>query len=61
MSQRPPSDHSFLIFLIGIFLFSSPLRQWWSGLPLPWYGMYLPWLLIIVLVAINQTRQRRGD
>jgi len=61
MNLRPPSDHSLLIFLFGLFLFNSPLRQWWSGLALPWYAMYLPWLLIIVLVAINQKRQQRGD
>jgi len=61
MNLRPPSDHSLLIFLFGLFLFNSPLRQWWSELALPWYAMYLPWLLIIVLVAINQKRQRRGD
>ncbi len=61
MSLRPLSDHSLLIFLIGLFLFNSPLRQWWSELALPWYVMFLAWLLIIVLVAINQRRQRRGD
>lgn len=61
MNLRPVSDHSILIFLLGLFLVNSPLRQWWSELTLPWYAMYLPWLLIIVLVALNQHRQRRGD
>lgn len=61
MSLRPLFDHSLLIFLVGLFVFNSPLRQWWSGLTLPWYAMFLPWLLIIVLVALNQRRLRGGD
>ena len=55
----PPSDHSLLICLLGLFLVNSPFNQWWSTLTLPWYAMYLPWILIIVLVAVNQTRQHR--
>lgn len=61
MSLKPVSDHSLLIFLVGVFLVNSPLRQWWSELTLPWYAMYIPWFIIIVLVAINQVRQQRGD
>lgn len=64
-ASYPPGDHSPLICLLALFLFSSPLNRWWSTLPLPWYAMYLPWLLIIILVAINQLRlnrkQDRGD
>ena len=60
MNQNlPPSDHSLLICLFALFLFNSPLNQWWSALTMPWYAMYLPWLLIIVLVALNQHRQHR--
>ena len=60
MNQRhQPTDHSLLIFLLALFLVNSPLKQWWSGLTLPWYAMYLPWLLIIVLLAVNQHRQKR--
>ncbi|MFK8077291.1 MAG: hypothetical protein AB8B84_11940 [Granulosicoccus sp.] len=61
MNLRPATDHSLLIFLVGVFLINSPLRQWWSDLALPWYAMYVPWLVIILLVAINQLRQQRGD
>lgn len=61
MNQRqPPSDHSLLIFLLAVFLVNSPIKQWWSTLNLPWYAMYLPWLLIIVLVAVNQRHQKRN-
>jgi hypothetical protein len=60
MNIKPPSDHSFLIFLLALFLFNSPLRQWWSTLALPWYAMYLLWLAVIALVAINQLRRNRG-
>lgn len=61
MNIKPTSDHSLLIFVFGLFLINSPLRQWWSELALPWYAMYLPWLAVIALVAINQLRQNRGD
>ena len=61
MNIKPPSDHSLLIFFLGVFLFNSPLRQWWAELALPWYAIYIPWLTVIVLVAINQLRQRSGD
>lgn len=60
MNQRQlPSDHSLLICLLALLLVNSPLRQWWSTLDFPWYAMYLPWLLIIVLVALNQRHQNR--
>ena len=55
----PPSDHSLLICLLALFLVNSPFNQWWAALTLPWYAMYLPWLLIIVLVAVNQHRRHR--
>lgn len=61
MNSKPPYDHSLLIFLFALFLFNSPLREWWSGLALPWYTLYLPWLVVIVLVAINQMIQNSGD
>lgn len=57
--SAPPTDHSLLICLLALFLVNSPFNQWWSTLTLPWYAMYLPWLLIIVLVAINQHRLHR--
>jgi len=61
MRLKPLSDHSLLIFLVGLFVINSPLRQWWSELALPWYTMFIPWLIVIGLVAINQMRQHRGD
>lgn len=61
MNIKPRPDHSLLIFLLALFLFNSPLRQWWSELALPWYTIYLPWLAVVVLIAINQLRQNRGN
>lgn len=61
MNQRPASDHSVLICIFALFLVCSPLNRWWSNLSAPWYAMFAPWLLIIILVAINQSRQHRGD
>lgn len=59
MSQQQPFDHSLLICLLALFLVNSPLNQWWSTLEWPWYAIYLPWLLIIILVAVNQFRLNR--
>jgi hypothetical protein len=61
MSERPASNHALLICLLGLFLINSPLTAWWSALPLPWYAMFVPWLLIIVLVALDQRRRPDGD
>jgi len=60
--DRPRHDHTLLIFCAALFLFNSPLTSWWSGLRLPWYALFVLWMLIIVLVAMNQWRGTdRGD
>lgn len=61
MNRNAPSDHSLLIALFALFILCSPLNQWWSAMRLPWYMLFAPWLLIIILIALNQKRQRRGD
>ena len=53
MSERPATDHSALVFLLGVLLFVSPLSGWWSALALPWYAMFVPWALVIALAALN--------
>lgn len=60
-NRRRGSDHSLLIFVLAMFLFSSPLNIWWSSMALPWYVMFAPWLLIVLLMAWNQLRQDHGD
>jgi hypothetical protein len=61
MSKAPASDHSLLIALLALFVINSPLNHWWAKLPLPWYSLFLPWLVVIALVAWNQSRQNGGD
>lgn len=61
MNRRRGSDHTVLIGLFGLFLFHSPLNIWWANLALPWYVIFVPWLLIIVLVAWNQTGSSGGN
>ena len=47
------SGHAILLVLGAIFLFHSPFTQWWAGLNLPWYSVFIFWLLLIVLVALD--------
>ena len=54
-------DHTLLIFALAIFVFNSPLNQWWATLALPWYLLFVPWLAIVLLVALNQIRRGHGD
>ena len=60
MTRRRGGDHTVLIGLLGLLLFHSPLNIWWAGLALPWYSIFAPWLLIIALVAWNQSGSSRG-
>ena len=54
MNGRPPQDHAIPIAVLALFLLNSPFTGWWMHLALPWYAMFLPWLLLIVLVWLNQ-------
>ena len=55
------ADHTLLIFALAVFVFHSPLNQWWAALALPWYMLFVPWLIIILLIAWNQIRRGHGD
>lgn len=53
----PHLDSTILLFLLAIFLFVSPLVQWWASDDSPWYLPYLIWFGIITLVAWVQQRR----
>lgn len=64
------SGHALLLVLGAIFVFHSPFTHWWAGLNLPWYSVFIFWLLLIVLVALDnisgsgenpEEEDKRGD
>jgi hypothetical protein len=44
-------DHTLLLGLFILLLFSSPLLAWWATPANVWYLPYLLWLGIILLIA----------
>jgi hypothetical protein len=44
-------EHSLLLALFILLLFSSPILSWWSEPKGLWYLPYLVWLVIILLIA----------
>ncbi|MCP1674766.1 membrane protein implicated in regulation of membrane protease activity [Natronocella acetinitrilica] len=51
-SQDPgPGSHSVLIFLLGLFLLTSPFTAWWMTAGAPWYFVFLCWFVLILLSA----------
>lgn len=52
-------DRAILLFLLGLFLFASPLLAWWSAPGRPWYLPYLLWLCLIVLAFLLQRQRDR--
>ncbi len=47
------SGHALLLVLGAIFVFHSPFSRWWAERNLPWYTVFLFWLVLIILVAID--------
>jgi len=47
------SGHALLLVLGAIFIFHSPFTDWWAARSLPWYSVFLFWLVLIVLVALD--------
>lgn len=56
MSDKTRHDHTLLIFFAAVFVFNSPLTNWWSLIGLPWYAIFVVWALFIVIAAVNLTR-----
>lgn len=60
--HRPSSRHldrTVLLFLLGLFLFASPFRDWWMALQGSWYTPYAFWAALIALTAWLQIRRGR--
>jgi len=47
------TGHSLILIIGALFVFHSPFSRWWSEIGLPWYSIYLFWLVLIVLVALD--------
>jgi len=54
-------DSIILLFLLAVFLLTSPFASWWSADDKPWYLPYLIWLGIILLAAWQQIRRSGHD
>lgn len=52
-------DRAILLFLLGLFLFASPLTSWWSNPERAWYLPYGLWLGLIVLAFVLQRQRDR--
>ena len=60
MSEKRRYDHTLLIFFAAVFVFNSPLTNWWSLIGLPWYTIFVVWAIFIVVAAMNISRDT-GD
>jgi hypothetical protein len=49
-----------LILVVGIYLFSPAIMDWWTDPNGAWYRPYLLWLILIVVTFILQS-QRDAD
>lgn len=47
------TGHALLLVLGALFIFHSPFTRWWAELNLPWYSVFVFWLIMIVLVAVD--------
>jgi len=56
MSEKTRHDHTLLIFFAAIFIFNSPLTNWWSLIGLPWYTIFVVWGVFIAVAALNLKR-----
>ncbi len=46
-----------LILVIGIYLFSPAIMDWWTAVDNEWYRPYLLWLILIVVTFLLQTQR----
>lgn len=46
-----------LILVVGIYLFSPAIMEWWTAAGSVWYRPYLLWLILIVVTFILQSQQ----
>lgn len=46
-----------LLLVIGIYLFSPAIMNWWTANADPWYRPYILWLVLIGLTVLLQGRR----
>ncbi len=49
-----------LLLVVGIYLFSPAIMEWWIEMPTLWYRPYLLWIGLIIVGYILH-RQRGAD
>ncbi|WP_428035905.1 hypothetical protein [Amphritea sp.] len=49
-----------IVLVIGGYLLSPILDQWWPDSATPWYRPYIIWAALILILAILE-RRRRSD
>ncbi|MCK9237830.1 MAG: hypothetical protein M0P46_07010 [Thiopseudomonas sp.] len=45
------------ILVIGIYLFSPAIMDWWTAVHNEWYRPYLLWLILIVVTFLLQAQR----
>lgn len=45
-----------LILVVGIYLFSPAIMEWWTAADSAWYRPYFLWLILIVVTFILQSQ-----
>lgn len=45
-----------LILVVGIYLFSPAIMEWWTAADSVWYRPYYLWLILIVVTFILQSQ-----
>jgi len=46
-----------LILVVGIYLFSPAIMDWWTAAHNVWYRPYLLWLILIAVTFVLQTQR----
>lgn len=45
-----------LILVVGIYLFSPAIMEWWTAPDSAWYQPYVLWLILIVVTFVLQSQ-----
>jgi hypothetical protein len=50
-----------VFIVLGIFVFSPSVSNWWKGEFVSWYHVYLPWFFLILAAIWIQWRTKPTD
>ncbi len=50
-----------IVLVIGGYLLSPILDQWWPDAATPWYRPFIIWAALILIVAILERRRRQDE